>query len=164
MFLVYIHCLLWISTGTIFPSYRQIILKDKNQDDYLLEISASSSSERTIYFQPLAQSRRSHKLHLRNFRQQSRPSILIKEHLGVELLPIGWYQRRSREEAIRLPHLSLGPLLLLALSAGQGSSELLLLGLLLNLRPHGLLGRSDGEMVNDQDSEQAGGEALGLDR
>ena len=109
----------------------------RSLDDHLMEIFASSSSKRSIHFQPLAKSGRSYQLHLRNLRKQSCPSILIKEHLGVELLPIGQLQWWSRDGAVSLPHLSLGPLLLLALGAGQGSSELLLLSLLLNLRPHG---------------------------
>lgn len=49
---------------------------------------------------------------------ESLPAILVEQHLSVHFLP----------------ELSLGPFFLLGLTSRKGSSKLLLLGLLLNLR------------------------------
>ena len=83
-----------------------------------LQKLAGCPSQRSINLKALHQSGGRHYLHLGNLGLQAEPTILVKQNLGVHLFP----------------HLALVPLLLLLPAAGQGSSKLLLLGLLLNLR------------------------------
>ena len=83
-----------------------------------LQELASRAGQGSINLETLHKGGGSHELHLRHLGLQAQPTILVEKDLAVHLFS----------------HLALVPLLLLLPAACQGSSELLLLGLLLNLR------------------------------
>ena len=82
-----------------------------------LEKLAGGARQRGINLEALHQTRGGDDLHLGDLGLQTDPAVLVEEHLRVHLFS----------------HLALVPLLLLLPAAGQGSSELLLLCLLLDL-------------------------------
>jgi hypothetical protein len=100
---------------------------------------AGGASQGSVDLKTLHQGGRGHQLHLRHLSLESTPALLVEENLAIELFL----------------DLSLGPLLLLLLTARKGSLQLLLLGFLLNFRS--LLTSDRMAMVERKENEKESG-------